>query len=77
MSNFATNKEIIGAIIEIIDSKNKSLVGVKGKVIDETKNTITLDSGKTILKSHAIFKISNKIIHGSEIAKRSEDRIKK
>jgi len=43
---------MIGSHIEIIESKNKSLVGLKGKVIDQTKNTITLDNKKKILLSH-------------------------
>ncbi|MFH1209571.1 MAG: ribonuclease P protein subunit [archaeon] len=34
---------LIGSYIEIIESKNKSLIGLKGKVIDQTKNTITID----------------------------------
>jgi ribonuclease P protein subunit POP4 len=34
---------LIGSYIEIIESKNKSLIGLKGKVIDQTRNTITID----------------------------------
>jgi ribonuclease P protein subunit POP4 len=36
---------LIGRNIEIVEAKNKSLVGLKGKVVDETKNTLksTLD----------------------------------
>jgi len=33
-------KPLIGLKIEIIKSKNSSLIGAAGKVIDETKNTI-------------------------------------
>ena len=39
-------KELIGETIEIIGSKNKTLIGVKGKIVEETKNTITLDNEK-------------------------------
>jgi len=45
---------LIGSIIEVESSKNKTLVGIKGKVIDETKNTFTLmtkNSRKKIIKS--------------------------
>ena len=41
---------MIGSNIEIIESKNKTLVGLKGKVIDQTKNTITLETNNSIKK---------------------------
>lgn len=71
--------ELIGSIIEIIGSKNKTLIGLKGKVIDETKNTLTIQGEKTkkIIKSHITFKINNVIIEGKNISLRSEDRIRK
>lgn len=70
-------QEIIGARITVVDSKNKSLVGMTGDVIEETKNTITLSNGKKLLKSHATFKINEEIIEGTRLQKKSEDRIKK
>ena len=70
-------EELIGSEIEVVSSKNKSLIGVKGKVMEETKNTLKLDNGKTILKSHVTIKIGDKIINGEKIQKRPEDRIKK
>lgn len=69
--------ELIGSNIEVVSSTNKTLIGLKGKIIDETKNTITLDNGKKMLKSHIIFKIKNEIVDGKTIQKRPEDRIKK
>lgn len=50
---------IIGSNIEIIESKNKTLVGLKGKIIDQTKNTITLktkEGNKKIILSHVKIK---------------------
>jgi RNase P/RNase MRP subunit p29 len=41
---------IIGSKIKITEAKNKTLEGLKGKVIDQTKNTITLDTKKGIKK---------------------------
>jgi|TARA_Y100000310_G_scaffold327640_1_gene394318 ribonuclease P protein subunit POP4 len=72
-------KELIGSIIEIIGSKNKTLIGIKGKIIDETKNTLTIKNktSKKVLKSHITFKIDGKIVEGKDITKRPEDRIKK
>ncbi|MBS3135188.1 ribonuclease P protein subunit [Candidatus Woesearchaeota archaeon] len=49
------NSLIIGSNIEITESKNKTLVGLKGKVIDQTKNTIMLktkEGTKRIILSH-------------------------
>ena len=41
---------IIGSNIKIIDSKNKTLIGLKGKIIDQTKNTIKLETKKGMKK---------------------------
>ena len=72
---------LIGKDIEITKSKNKSLVGVKGKVIDETKNMIILDNQKKLIKSQSTFKIKIKNntyeIDGKVLQTRPEDRIKK
>jgi ribonuclease P protein subunit POP4 len=73
--------EFIGTEIEIIDSENKSLMGTKGIITDETKNMFTLDNGKKIIKSQSKFKmkIKNKIveINGKILVARPEDRLRK
>lgn len=73
--------EFIGTEMEIIDSKNKSLVGVKGKISDETRNMFILDNGKRIIKSQSTFKMKinkkNVEIDGNDLVGRPEDRIKK
>ncbi|MBT4804776.1 ribonuclease P protein subunit [Candidatus Woesearchaeota archaeon] len=73
--------ELIGEKIEILHSKNKSNLGIKGKVIDETKMTLKIKWGekvKTLLKNNITFKIvrNEQIITGQEIMKRPEERIK-
>jgi len=35
--------ELIGSVIEVIKSRNPALIGIKGKVIDETKNMIVIE----------------------------------
>ena len=77
------NKELIGAAIEIVGSSNTSLVGKKGKIIDETKNTITIQTKnkkEKILKNVITCKIKKddeeSIIDCSTITKRTYDRIK-
>ncbi len=81
MSKNVYPHELIGKEIEVIDSKNKSNLGIKGKVVDETKNTISVfcdEETKTLMKSNITFKIkeTNFIIEGKEITKRPEERIK-
>lgn len=74
--------ELIGEEIEVIDSKNKSNAGIRGKVIDETKETMKVlqDDGEeaVLMKKIIVFKLvrSGKIISGESIAKRPEDRLK-
>ena len=79
--NDVVKYEFIGKKIEVIDSKNKNLIGVKGKVIDETKNMFVLDSGKRIIKDQCTFDVtiskSKFRINGEVLVGRPEDRLKK
>ena len=72
--------EFIGAKIKIIRANNKSLEGMEGSVVDETKSTFkiknTNEEEKTVLKSGAVFLINNQEIKGDEILRRPEERIK-
>lgn len=76
-------KELIGLDIEVVSSKNKANIGIKGKIIDETKETLVLREGKKIkrlLKKNIIFTtiIEDKkiMIDGKILSKRPEERIK-
>jgi ribonuclease P protein subunit POP4 len=78
--------ELIGLTVEIYNSTHKDLIGLKGRIIDETRNTlrIELDNSdeKIIPKSIAIFHFTlpnnEKVeIDGKIIVSRPEDRIKK
>ena len=71
--------EFIGEEIEVVKSTNKSLIGLRGKIVDETKNTIIIDvQGKkiTLLKSAVSIKLQNLLIEGKNLMKRPEERIK-
>jgi RNase P/RNase MRP subunit p29 len=72
--------EFIGAKIKIIDATNRSLLGLEGSVLDETKNLFKIKNNnqeeKIVLKKGAVFMIDNIIIKGDEIIKRPEERIK-
>lgn len=74
-------RELIGQEIEIIKSKNKSNLHLKGKIVDETKYTIKIihqGKIKTMMKNNIVFKLrkTNQVIEGKTIAKRPEERIK-
>jgi ribonuclease P protein subunit POP4 len=76
----ALYSEFIGTHAEIADATNKSLVGLGGKIVFETKQTFTINTKtglKIIPKQHVSWKFQNdSIINGDLIAKRPEDRIK-
>lgn len=73
--------ELIGEEVRVIEATNPSLVGVTGKVVDETKATFRiLQDGmiKTLLKNAIVLKLlrTGKIIDGKTLMKRPEDRLK-
>ncbi len=50
--------ELIGLPVKIVESTNPSLVGIKGNVIDETRNMITIEHDgkeKKVAKASASF----------------------
>ncbi|HLC57098.1 MAG TPA: ribonuclease P protein subunit [Candidatus Nanoarchaeia archaeon] len=58
----AAASSLIGKQAEIAQASNKHLLGIKGKIINETKYTITIlanNMEKTILKSQLTLKINN------------------
>jgi ribonuclease P protein subunit POP4 len=76
--------ELIGLECEVLESPNKSEIGLSGEIIDETMKTITIqtDSGmKMIQKKGRVFKIRyrRKLLRlsGDLIIARPEERIKK
>lgn len=76
----ALNSEFIGMQTRIVDSSNKSFVGLSGKITYETKSTFTINTNtgsKIIPKQYNSWKFANdQVINGDLIAKRPEDRIK-
>jgi ribonuclease P protein subunit POP4 len=77
------NHELIGLQTQIVDSSNKSIIGLSGKIVDETKSMLVLEtkSGtKMIPKQHTAWKFTlgdqECVIDGNIISKRPEDRVK-
>jgi len=78
--------ELIGLSVKITASSNPDLIGIKGKVVDETRNTLKIENlnGDEVLipKKVATFNFtlnSGDIveIEGKILVARPEDRIKK
>ncbi len=73
--------ELIGLDVEVL---SEPFSGLSGKVVDETKNTFTIESAGTermVPKPGNVFRFAYEgktiDIRGSEIMHRPEDRIKK
>jgi len=77
--------ELIGLKAQVVESTNPSYIGIKGMVIDETRNTLTIQqkkTEKTVIKNVAIFHFTMPDgtiveIDGNTIQGRPEDRLKK
>ncbi len=75
---------LIGREARISASSDPGLVDTEGRVVDETKNTLTLHTGsgrRTVPKPGQQFAIQIEehtvLLDGQEIAHRPEDRVKK
>ena len=76
--------ELIGLRVEIVDARNKALVGLHGEIVDETKFTLIIKTPrgeKRVLKNGAQFLTDagkqEVIIAGERLVGRPEERIKK
>jgi ribonuclease P protein subunit POP4 len=77
------NHELVGLDAQILESTNKAVVGLLGKVIDETKSMLVIDTKrgtKMVSKQHNKWKFTldgqDFTVDGTSISKRPEDRIK-
>jgi ribonuclease P protein subunit POP4 len=76
--------ELIGLEVEVVDAENKSLIGLKGLIVDETKNLLAIEKEgvvKKVIKSQVMIKVllEGKAfqIDGKILVGRPEDRLKK
>ncbi len=80
-----TRHELIGLGATIVESMNKSLIGISGRVVDETRNTLTIDGGdhmtKKLLKGQVTLRFKydhdEEVVDGKTLVGRPEDRLKK
>lgn len=77
--------EFIGLNAKVVKSSHPNYVGIEGRVINETRNTIVIthrNKNKTIVKNTAVFHFTTPNgtvveINGKIIVGRPQDRIKK
>jgi len=77
-------RELIGLEVEVIESTCQEHLGIKGRVVDETKNTFTIEQGgreKMVPKDCCKFRFVEGegvfTVSGKDIKFRPEDRIKR
>jgi len=78
-------QELIGLNAKVVRSSHPSYMGIEGKVLDETRNTILIlhkNKKKIIIKNTSVFDFTMPDgtileIDGKAIIGRPEDRIKK
>jgi len=77
--------ELIGLDAKVVKSANPSNLGMSGKVIDETRNTLVIrqnENDKVVAKDTAVFQFTLPNgtvveVEGVAIIGRPEDRVKK
>jgi len=77
--------ELIGLEVKVVSSINSQLAGLKGTVIDESRNMLTIETfkgEKTLAKQDCVFSFHLPSgewvkVQGSFLVARPEDRIKK
>lgn len=77
--------ELIGLKVKVVESSNKKNIGIKGRVINETRNILVIEksNGKEVKLSKEtnvfVFELDGKNVRidGKVLVGRPEDRIKK
>ena len=76
--------ELIGIEAEVVDARNEANIGIKGTVVDETKNTLVIETEKgkkRVIKQNAVFEFKfgkQRIrIDGKLLIGRPEERLKR
>ena len=79
-------EELIGLIMEVEESSNRDMEGLRGRIVDETRNTFVIETEqgeeKRIPKSGNMFIFiledgTRARIRGDKLLARPEDRIKR
>ena len=77
-------RELIGLRVRVLSCSDAKQVGLQGTVMDESKNTLVVDTGNRLIrlvKATSTFRFyagrQSFVVRGDEIAFRPEDRIEK
>ncbi len=79
MSTNVIHAEWVGKHAKIVTATNKSLNGLEGMVVDETRNTVIIemeDRVKRVPKHGTVFEIDGHEVLGDEVLVAPEERIK-
>lgn len=82
MSSHRAREEFIGKHVHIVRAPQHSWNNKQGVIIDETKNAFVLlvqGQPKTLLKRGLVLSVEDTgyIIHGTQVLRRPEDRLKR
>ena len=79
MGTNVIHAEWIGKHAKITKAANKSLTGLEGTVVDETRNTVIIETEKgvkRVQKHGTVFEIDGQEVEGDEVLAAPEERIK-
>lgn len=67
--------------VRIVDSRNACAANLQGAVVDETRNTLVIQTNdgkrKKLVKSHHTFELDGTRVPGAVLEGRPEERIKR
>ncbi len=82
-AKYLTKHELIGLECRVVDATDRGMVGISGRVVDETRNMLviqTRDGRKMVPKrgTRFVFRVDEQVleVEGESILARPEDRIK-
>jgi RNase P/RNase MRP subunit p29 len=72
----ASSPRLIGRNAGVVSSKNQSLIGLSGVIVDETRNTIVINvhgRDKRVMKGAVVLEIGGERIDGKKLLRRPEE----
>lgn len=79
MSTHVIHAEWIGKHIRVINATNPSQKGTEGVVVDETRNTVMVETSrgvKRVQKHGSVFEVEGHEVEGDDVLAAPEERIK-
>jgi len=71
--------EWVGKKAKVVAAPNKSVIGIEGVIVDETKNLVVIETAsgvKKVLKKGAVFMIGNEEVVGDAVMVAPQERMK-